>query len=212
MHLLLVPFLSLITLILPFSSAWETTVTLNFNYGGGTWNLAYYTAVAPGDCCISLMPAHSTIVVNQGIFNHLPPGAISAFWGAPPGTDWAQHWHRGCDGRQRAVRYDVPRWEYHAPYGYRNFIHGASYIQCPAKTAPTAQETGTGWLGVLLGFCTRATRRRSVHVQGGEAAREPRRVYPHILEVNGTNYTDGRRGDMVYKDLAGRTLDLQFWT
>ena len=43
---------------------------------------------------------------------------------------------------------------------------------------------------------------------GDGVARKPSWVYPDVLEVNGTNYTDERRGDMVYRDLAGRKLDL----
>lgn len=173
-------------------------------------NIAYCTAVAPGNCCISELPECSTMVANMGKFDHLPPGAMSAFWGRPAGDDWNLNCHRGCDGRQLAFRYDVPHWKYKAPTGYRESIHGASYIQCPSKTIATADATGLGWLGVLLGFCTKAGReRRSVSVEAGDGVvKKPTWVYPDILEVNGTNYTDGRRGDMVYRDLVGRKLDL----
>ena len=33
-------------------------------------------------------------------------------------------------------------------------------------------------------------------------------AYPDIIVVNGTNFTDERRGDLIYRDGMGNVLDL----
>lgn len=95
-----------------------------------------------------------------------------------------------------------PRWTYQAPPN--DAIAGASYIQCPRRTASTAGSAGIGWLGVLLGFCTKGNRKRGT-ISG--ASIQPTWTYPDIMQVNGTSYTN-QMGGLVYKEKGGRVLDL----
>ena len=48
---------------------------------------------------------------------------------------------------------------------------------------------------------------------GRESAEEDTTIqptwgYPNIITVNGTNYTDDKRNDLIYRDLAGNILNL----
>lgn len=66
---------------------------------------------------------------------------------------------------------------------------------------------------LIAGVSTRSQiQKRSQHqwVQHGTAyiTEPPRELYADLISVNGTDYTDDGRGDMVYRDEKGRTLDL----
>ena len=94
-----------------------------------------------------------------------------------------------------------PSWTYEVPANIPSVITGASYIQRPGATAPKAG--GWGWGGVLAGFCW-GKGRRMRRVEGDDWGWG----YPDVVFWNGSNYTDGRRGDFVYRDDAGNMLDL----
>ena len=177
-----------------FAFAWQTSVSIS--YVG--WPTITWTAVAPGFCCVA---PHPWWYGARGEFNSLPLGAIAAFWEDLRPRDSALSW--GC-GRTLDTHYGNPDWTYFAPAPQR--LSGASYIQCPGKTASLAQWSEVGWLGVLLGFCTRKIQRTTgSRVTAGIEATWG---YPDIVSVNGTNYTDGRRGDLVYRNEEGNVLDL----
>ena len=160
---------------------------------------AYCTAMPPGRCCASRYGIRAT----QGSFLDLPDGAIAAFWQAPFGVAWDPPSEgKACDGRAMETYVGDPRWVYQAPL--YDGITGASYIQCPGKAVSTAESTGTRWLGILLGFCTKGNKKR-----GGAsgASMKPTWTYPDIMQVNGTNYTN-YMGNLVYKNSGGEVLDL----
>lgn len=152
----------------------------------------YCTNVPPGYCCRSL--SQKTVIAE---FVDLPPGAVAAVW-----HDTLQ---AGCRGLVLETHTGNPRWRYenYQPLvGTRNVpvLSGGSYIQCPGVLA------ARGWIAILAGFCFRlnhSNKRRTV-----AKAVEPIWGYPDIVTVNGTNYTDGRRGDLAYRDAAGTLLNL----
>ncbi|KAI4183080.1 MAG: hypothetical protein L6R41_005610 [Letrouitia leprolyta] len=120
----------------------------------------------------------------------------------------------------------LPRNEY-------NFVVGVSYISLPKGLPATKEESswvtaqgisrlslgGGKWLpdGVTIPFGwkkktkreTREHRRIGNNFRGTVEWRSPHYYkYPDLIEVDGVNYTDGWRGDLVYKDRRGRVLNL----
>ena len=85
-------------------------------------------------------------------------------------------------------------------------IAGGSYIQCPAVTASKAGWSG--WVGVLAGFCFAKEKREALGGPGGTEEWG----YPDIISWNGTNYTDERRNDLIYRDDRDNMLDLKQWS
>ena len=208
MHLTGSPFLLLITVASLFSSsgrAWSTTITLEWRHPHApdrselSLATAYCTAVPPGRCCASLPGFGATL----GTFRALPDAAIGAFWQSPGPGDFSWTRQTACSGRVLDAHVGGPLWIYQAPESVK--IAGASYIQCPSRMAATGRDTGIGWLGVLLGFCTSGSRKRSA---APGAIIKPTWTYPDIVQVNGTNYTNGMAG-LIYKDWRGRRLDLK---
>ena len=70
--------------------------------------------------------------------------------------------------------------------------------------------SGRGWVGILLDFCFRAERSGVNRRRNGDGGVEPGEendwVYPDIVQVNGTNYTDGRRGNLEYRNGEGGSI------
>ena len=135
----------------------------------------------------------------------------------------------GCatgDARVLDSRYDVPQWAYRDK-AWLPRITGASYISCPSNGIKR------GWGAVLQGFCASLKRRRS---EGGggdtgvlaappeeeeEEEKRTRRaealrsgeavssswVWPNLMTVDGVDYTDDRRGDLLYYSSGKRLLN-----
>lgn len=111
---------------------------------------------------------------------------------------------------------------------------GASYIEMPRAVPPDEKRSawlsaegvyglvwgGGKWfsspaasrtLGYAAGISPRSRLRRDVRSEAKgtvHAGRPPRWIYPTVIRVNGTNYTDGGAGNLVYKDGAGVALNL----
>ncbi|MCJ1240016.1 hypothetical protein MMC14_008016 [Varicellaria rhodocarpa] len=96
-------------------------------------------------------------------------------------------------------------------------ISGMSYDQSPVEPI----VTGTGAL--LAGLCNtlkygiplpKKWRRRGggdglgAGPGAGVKAQEPNWAYPDVIVVGKTNYTDERRGDLMYRDEVGNVLNL----
>ena len=229
--------ISLSLLVLHLVQAWDTSISFfvfwpyhpyylddlpqnglsNINFGnlqatGGVWvggalyiyrpspegapNVPGYVAngmctnVPPGFCCRTIEPGGSKVE-----FTGLPLGAIAAIW-QTDGPNSAI----GCDGRVLDSHHGGPRWTYSSPgmeagQGWPR-ISGGSYIQCPGA------NVARGWVQILAGFCTRLNRKMAA------ATAKPTTGYPDVITFNGTNFTDGRRGDLLYRSSAGGLLNL----
>lgn len=109
---------------------------------------------------------------------------------------------------------------------------GASYITLPQSLPPTPIDISAfdiqGILGLVWGggkwFQSRNAERllagrrsltpRAIRSpqRGTVFARSPiRGVYPTLIEINGTEYSDGGTGSLNYRDEAGKTLNLTDW-
>ena len=182
-----------ILLFFPFSHAWNTVITFHFYYN---WNFrhaigyrpsnlrpsgyGFCTNVPPGFCCRPIAP-----FANRVNFGGLPWGSISGVWQSDILSS-------ACSGNALANYYaGPPTWSF-----IRSRISGASYVECPGIAPP-------GWSMSLVRLCPQP-RRRSAAI----APVEPTWGYPDIIQINGTNYTDSRRGDMIYRNSDGMILDL----
>ena len=182
-----------ILLFFPFSHAWNTVITFHFYYN---WNFrhaigyrpsnlrpsgyGFCTNVPPGFCCRPIAP-----FANRVNFGGLPWGSISGVWQSDVLSS-------ACSGNALANYYaGPPTWSF-----IRSRISGASYVECPGIAPP-------GWSMSLVRLCPQP-RRRSAAI----APVEPTWGYPDIIQINGTNYTDSRRGDMIYRNSDGMILDL----
>ena len=164
------------------------------------------TDLPPATCCRSLSP-----VVSRGQFSNLPRGAISAFWG--PVVRLFEMPPEACERRVLESRYDAPQWAWQDNGAYTPRITGASYILCPSSAMDR------GWGAVLAGFCARAKMKRR-RGTGGDAAASlaatppthplssgPAWVWPDVITMDGVNYTDGRKGNLLYYDSENRLLN-----
>ena len=69
-----------------------------------------------------------------------------------------------------------------------------------------------GWTRLLSGFCARLNRRRWDGVKKSVVGEEKQGWgYVDIIEINGTNYTNGKSRDLVYIDGEGNVLDLDLF-
>ena len=71
--------------------------------------------------------------------------------------------------------------------------------------AGLGEAVGSGLIGFLRWCSETEVTRRGDSSGDGPAGW----VYPDVITVNGTNYTDEWRGDMVYRDKNGNMLDLK---
>ena len=109
----------------------------------------------------------------------------------------------GCKGSILESHYGSPQWSFWAPPKKR--ISGASYIHC----AGTDQEGG--WKRILGGFCATLSSRRWGEMKRDAGEEKGGWGYVDIIEFRGINYTDGKRGDMIYRDEKGSMLDLNMF-
>ena len=189
--------ISFLLQLLPLlSSAWMTTIT---PFDSGTYwayiaPIAYCTAVPPGYCC---RPTSIFAGPTLARFQDLPPGSVAAFWQYVGDRED----QRDCNSRVLETRSGRSSWLYYPPPLLE--ISGGSYIQCPAG------NVNRGWVQALAGFCMKLRNRSSRELAETDAAIEPMWGYPDIITVNGTNYTDEKRNDLVYRDSAGNKLALK---
>ncbi|MCJ1232666.1 hypothetical protein MMC14_000619 [Varicellaria rhodocarpa] len=179
------------------SSAWTTTITLfdTGRYWAYLAPVAYCTAVPPGYCC---QPTTIFTGSTRARFIDLPPGAIAAVWQ----YDGDREDQRGCNTRVLQAHAGQPNWMYYART--LNEISGGSYIQCPAG------NLNRGWVQVLAGFCMKLLKRSGRELLEEDAVIQPTWGYPDIITVEGINYTDHKRNDLMYRDPAGNELNLTY--
>ncbi|MCJ1242189.1 hypothetical protein MMC14_010196, partial [Varicellaria rhodocarpa] len=154
--------------------------------------VTHCTNVRPGTCCRPITP-----LTTNGQFSNLPPGAISAFWGPEVHTTILAN---GCNERTLESHYGSPQWAWQDPV-FPPRISGASYVSCPLD------KIDRGWGTVLAGFCSRLKRRGAVSVSAPPTTADPAWVWPDIIMVNGVNYTDNRKGDLLYYDMKDTLLN-----
>ena len=160
------------------------------------WNrfdlaVGHCTDIPPGICCRAIVPH-----VTSGQFSHLPPGTISAFWGNTV-TDSAME---GCNGQILDSHYGSPQWEWQDPT-FPPRILGASYISCPSSNIER------GWGSVLAGFCARMKRGTDSKAESVPPS-QVGWVWPDMITIDGVNYTDDRKGDLLYHDSENRLVNL----
>ena len=142
---------------------------------------------------------------------NLEHGMITGVWGS--GTEDALG---ACDGEvlDSYLAAGAPRWTWRDPVTPPR-ITGASYNQCPGPPI----VTGVGPLlaslcpAMRMGISSLASSfpkrwRRKAREGGGGDVGGAKWAFPDIVVVNGTNFTDGRRGDLMYRDEMGRVLNL----
>ena len=138
------------------------------------------TQVPPGFCCRAL-----TAQTYEVDFVGLPLGAIAAIW-------QSQGILVGCEGRVLETRYGLPRWNWRDTAEPPR-ISAACYILCPERQY-------SGWTSTLAGLCLKLKKRHP--------AAELAWGFPDIITFNGSNYTDERRGDLMYRNSSGALLNL----
>ena len=143
---------------------------------------------------------------------NLEPGSIAELW------DNTRNPLGGCTGVVlETYRGGPPRWTWRDGVSPPR-ISGMSYDRCPVKPI----VTGTG--PVITALCNtlrygisfpRKWRRRRGAANGlsagpgtGIKAQAPKWAYPDIIVIGKTNFTDERRGDLIYRDEAGNMLNL----
>lgn len=85
---------------------------------------------------------------------------------------------------------------------------GGKWFASTAASRLLGGEADPGGSGVV----PRSQLKRGIRSKdkGTVYATSPKRaVYPRFLTVNGTDYTDGGKGDLVYKSADGALLDLR---
>lgn len=163
---------------------------------------------------------------------------IAAIWRARHNVnDGRAYSIEGCSGSIMASRGGPGDWHWNAdvdvPIEYnRHDITGASWIQLPETLPPDTQTTkwmmGEGILGLVWGggkwFANEQAQRAFGRV-GGKSRRDIRSAekgnvysrapvkgrYPSLIGINGMQYTDGGRGDLIYQNNVGHALNLTNW-
>ena len=138
------------------------------------------TQVPPGFCCRAL-----TAQTYEVDFVELPLGAIAAIW-------QSQGMHIDCDGQVLETRYGLSRFNWRDTAEPPR-VSAAVYILCPERQY-------LGWVSILTGLCLKLHKRRS--------AAEQAWGFPDIITLDGSNYTDERRGDLMYRNSSGALLNL----
>ena len=202
----------LFILLLSFPAVYSTSIVLYSVDSLDPHNLPNHMICdpVPSAFCCQPLPGWTTALVAE--FFGLPLTAAAAVFqqeaSMPGSSDYLSPSNSGCNGPILDSRVGTPHWRHWAaPGGPR--IAGASWIDCPA--ARTARVGWIkGWVGNLGHFCLPQKmvgvidRRQSIE---GDTARIS--GYPNIISLNGTNFTDQYRGDLIYRDGQGRVLDLK---
>ena len=194
------------------------------------------TEIEPDRCCGAVyfaadIPFHGAF---QATFANLEPRMIAEVWEAGPGTTKGECKHLLEENE------GAPPWWTWRDTAVPPAISGASYTRCPADPITTGGSpvfaalcsSLRSGLSTFSGISSRGergrrrrrrwSRSRSRRGDDGASSSDPgvhvhkvlkkrRWAYPDIIVVNGTNYTDGRRGDLIYRDGRGNVLDLTRW-
>jgi len=159
---------------------------------------------------------------------HLLIGDIGAIWAI---RDQGGQFVRGCSGQITGTRVGpIRRWDLRLNTEFHPAsFSGASYISLPKSLPPSEADsqwlTAEGLRGLVWGggkwFANQVgpsslssqpfRRKRGVisENKGTVYATAPSLWrYPDFIMVNGTNYTDDGRGDLVYRNETGVILDL----
>lgn len=190
----------------------------------------------PGQCCRSLgLESGSEVVLVQDLME-LHMAAIWDQRATNPNPNNQFAGIQGCSGVPAEYKFGPGNW-YFAPFSpeYQNQglfpfgAHGASYFKFPQSLPEDPAESrmahaegfgafshgGSRWFidkaifgsNVIPRSLTR--KRRRSHLEGTAYIIGPTTwTWPTFITVNGTEYTDGGVGDLIYKSRNGETLDL----
>ncbi|KAI9749481.1 MAG: hypothetical protein M1835_001540 [Candelina submexicana] len=120
---------------------------------------------------------------------------FSPFPGPHIATVWQQSGTNvGCSGRAKATSKESP-WNY---VDSNSRITGASWASLidPSLTAS------------LGGTSKKQKMRRGARIEERDNEADTQEVYPDVITVRGVEYSDEKRGDLVYRDAKGNVLEL----
>ncbi|KAI9716129.1 MAG: hypothetical protein M1812_005557 [Candelaria pacifica] len=171
----------------------------------------YCTDVRPSQCCKVVsyglaggcMPTFMFNTFLSAQFYDLPPRTLAASFLPRFGVD------ENCNGRIKYSKFMADGGDATLvsidDLAYQPSVTGAGYIKCGDP------KPSVGWLSVIAGLCVsfKDMNPRS-WLPDNLAPRDevPSSVYPDIITINGTNYTDGRIGNLMYKSISGELLNL----
>ncbi len=138
--------------------------------------------LASNHCCTGT-PGTGTIPGTGTYFKFVDFSGI--YSGPAVASVWQQSGVlKGCAGRVKDVSID-PNWHY---------VDEATRI------------TGAKW--TALTDIAAAKMRRGARTEEAEADVDVVEVYPDVITIRGVEYSDEKRGDLVYRDAEGNVLDL----
>ncbi|KAI4148163.1 MAG: hypothetical protein L6R39_002873 [Caloplaca ligustica] len=216
----------------------QVSVSLHHEYNPDNLVSLECPDLPPGHCCTAPAAFFGLYSAHMVVFQGLHAWNIAAIWRsggrrsptAPKHGCTGQVWKsRNGPGTWRWYMADEP-----SRTGYLTPATGASYIEMPRRWPINRKDAGwlsaEGVLGLVAadgrwfsnpsaqkflgygsGIRPKSRLRRDIRseVKGNVYATSPPGwTYPSIVDVNGTKYSDGGAGDLVYKDGAGNTLNL----
>ncbi|KAI9703229.1 MAG: hypothetical protein M1836_007794 [Candelina mexicana] len=171
----------------------------------------YCTNVRPSQCCKAISYGLAGGCIPTVMFNTF---LYAKFENLPAASLAASFWPRfgieeNCNGRIKESKFlfggGDAELSSDRDLASEPQITGAGYIKCGDP------KHGVGWLSVIAGLCLPFQHifRRS-WLANDLAPRDdvPSSVYPDIITIKGTNYTDGGLGNLIYKSANGELLNL----
>ena len=183
--------------------------------------------ILPGVCCRQPFTRAGQGYAYEVEIQNLFAGDVGVVWSDRVPFEGSSP---GCSGRALETVIGPSRsWSVissPSPHEYT----GASYISTPKNLPPSDTESewlnaegmkalvwgGGKWFakGVdpsqLTQWFPKTSKRGITSKDKGQLYASPPNLfkYPHVMVINGTNYTDDSRGDLVYRSDAGTVLDL----
>ncbi|KAL8920686.1 MAG: hypothetical protein Q9172_004400 [Xanthocarpia lactea] len=226
---------SILLLLLLVTITHQVDIIIRYQYFMRT--VAICPRQQPGICCRAPPIASSeqgrpfpSLAGDAISFQHLLPGDIAAVFQTGYRNSLT---YAGCTTNILATRHGPGTFSYTRVHDGRpeSGIGGGSFISLGrVQLPPDAQSIGAlvfeGVLGLVWGggqwFASAVAqhrfgsslpkvRRRGIRSErkGMVYAQPPARwVYPTVIEVHGTNYSDGGMGNLVYKNMYGAALNL----
>lgn len=174
--------------------------------------LSYYcTNIRPSQCCKAISYGLAGGCIPSYIFHTF---LWVNFYNLPPSTIAASFWPRfgieeNCNGPVKESKYMANGGDayLYTPEGLPQ-VTGGGYVKC---SEPKAHS---GWLSLIAGLCVSFLQHGVTSPRAwwaNDLAPEdemPRSVYPDIITIDGTNYTDGNLGNMMYISDSGEIINL----